>query len=172
VTIRATLALTAVLACGLPIACGGDDEGRGIPQDSASVLQRQLNSIQSRLEAGDAACRDVVEGDDTNLAAVRRTINSLPDDVNQDVRDALRDSFDRLFELVEAECEPQPETTPTETTPPPTIETEPETETQPQTETAPPPEKPKKEEKRDDDGGGGQEAPGNGGGGAIAPEGD
>jgi hypothetical protein len=168
VTIRATLCLLAVLACGVLPACGGDDQGTGIPAASASRLQSQLDSIRSRVDAG--TCRDVVEGDDTNRAVVQQTIDSLPEDVDRDVRDALSDSFDRLFQLVEEDCEPEQETTPTETTPPPTIETQPETETQ-TTETAPPP-KPKKEKKRDEQNGGGQGAPDGGGGGTVVPEGD
>ena len=171
-TIRAAASLAAVLACVLLPACGDDDEGAGIPTESAAALQNQLDSIQQRFEAGDAACRDIVEGDDTDRDAVQRRIDALPQDMDPDVRDALSDSFDRLFELVEQECEPKQETTPTETTPPPTIETQPETETQP-TETAPPP-KPKKEEKRDEQDGGGQGAPDTGGGGGtpLVPEGD
>ena len=170
---RATSALLAVVACGAVLAaCGGDDEGRGIPRASASTLQRQLDSILSRFEAGDAACRDVLEGDDTNRDAVQKTLDALSENVDQDVRNALRDSFDRLFELVDEECQPrEEETTPTEPTPPPTVETEPETETQTETtETAPAP-KPKKEEKRRKENAGGQPAPEDGGG-AIAPGGE
>ena len=169
----------AVLALSVPIgACGGDDEeGQGIPQDAAAQLQRQLDSIESRFEEGGGACADITEGDDTNLQVVEQTIESLPDDVDADVRDSLTRSFERLFQLVEQECEPEEpestETQPTETVPPP------ETETQP-TETAPEREKEEKEQRKEErkedgpgtDEDGGQGGPGGGGddgGGAVAP---
>ena len=87
-----------------------------------------------------------------NADAVNQAIADLPDGVDEDVRSALQDGFDRLFTLVEERCnelregaEPQQETetteeppavTETETVPPPDTETDP----PPETETVPPPE--------------------------------
>jgi hypothetical protein len=132
---KRTTGLLALAACLLAAGCGSDDEGQGIPPDSAAALDRQLDSIQSRFEFGGAACKDITGGSDPNTTAVQRTINGLPGDVDQDVRDALADGFARLFQLVDEQCEqPQTETqTETVTEPPPAP---PETET----ETAPPPE--------------------------------
>ncbi len=179
-TARRTSALLAVLALSVPIAaCGGDDEeGQGIPQDAAAQLQRQLDSIESRFEEGGGACADITEGDDTNLQAVGQTIESLPDDVDADVRDSLTRSFERLFQLVEQECEPEEpestETQPTETVPPPETETQP-TETAPEREREKEEKKEEKEQRQENgpgegDGGGqgGNDGDG-GGGGAVAP---
>src|SRR5918992_2359477 len=130
------LALAAPLAAG----CGGDDEQNGepIPAESAEALERQLDSIQARFEAGGGACADVTGNDDPNTTAVESVINSLPQDVDPDVRDSLQQSFQRLFQLVDEQCDEQ-KGQETEEAPPPQ-----ETETQ-TTETLPP-------EEEDDEG--------------------
>jgi hypothetical protein len=137
VRLRTATTIVLALAAGLAAGCGSDEEGEPLPQGQATELLGQLDSIQARFEAGSGACNDITEGDDTNLAVVQRVLNSLPDDVDADLRDALTQSFDRLFELVREECaEEEPtetETTPTETE---TVPTEPETETT-ETETVP-----------------------------------
>jgi hypothetical protein len=137
---KRTTGFLALAACLLAAGCGSDDEGQGLPPDSVAALDRQLDSIQSRFEVGGGACNDITDGSDPNTTAVQRTINGLPGDVDQDVRDALEDGFARLFQLVQEQCEqPQTQTEPeTVTEPPPAqpTETEPETET----ETTPPPE--------------------------------
>jgi hypothetical protein len=115
----------ALAACVLA-ACGADEEeGEPIPAGLAGQLQAQLNSIQGRFEfPGGAACGDIAGGDDPNTTAVRNLIGALPQNVDPDVRDALQQSFDRLFELVEQECSEEPPETETETTPPETETTE------------------------------------------------
>jgi hypothetical protein len=132
--LKRTSGLLALAACLVaPAGCGSDEEGAGIPPDAAAVLERQLASIESRFNAGPDACADITGDRDPNTAPVQETIDSLPDDVDPDVRDALQQSFDRLFELVEQQCEEPPPETDTETTP-----TETETETTDTTETEPP----------------------------------
>jgi hypothetical protein len=142
-TLKRTTGFLALAACLLAAGCGSDDEGAGIPPDAASALQRQLESIQGRFEFGGAACNDITDGEDPNTTAVQRTLDGIPGDVDQDVRDALGQGFERLFQLVEEQCEepqtdtetqtsPAPEPVPTDTTD--TTETEP-----PPTETEPPP---------------------------------
>jgi hypothetical protein len=169
--IRRLLAMTACVAALAMAGCGSDDEGDPIPQASAQDLQNQLSSIERRLETD--ACTDIIEGEDTNVSRVDGTIDALPAEVDPDVRDALRESFNRLFELVQDECagqETETETTPTETETVPTeTETVPtETETIP-TETVPEEDKPGKGPKdKDQDSGSGDPN----GGGEIAPEGD
>ena len=175
------LIVTPLLLAALVAGCGADDEPEpSIPADTAAALEAQLNSIQDRFEfPGGQACGDIAGGEDPNTTAVDSLIDSLPNSVDADVRDALVESFDRLFQLVEQECaeaqqtetepetdtqtEPTDTTTDTTETEPPTTETEPTetlptetepTETLPPTETVPPPE-------GDDDGGGG-----------FGPEGD
>jgi hypothetical protein len=143
----------ALVAAVAATGCGGDDEGKPIPSATATALQSQLDNIQARVDNGSAgACRDILEGSrGPNKQQVQQLIDSMPDSVDSDVRSALQDSFDNLWNLVEQDCqdkadkeesqkqeqpEQQPtqtETTPTETTP---TETTP-TETTP-TETTPP----------------------------------
>jgi len=174
--------LLALLGAALAIAgCGGDEEGEPIPAQTAQALQAELGGVQARIDNGSAgACNDILEGDrGPNLERVQQLIEGLPDDVDPDVRSALEDSFDRLWELVQQDCddkaqeeesqrqeepepEPEPEPTPTET------ETVPETPTE--TETAPVPTDPEEtplppEGDGDNDG----ELPGEGNGGGVGP---
>jgi hypothetical protein len=177
--------LLALGACLAAAGCGGDDEGKPIPAATATALQSQLDNIQARVDNGSAgACRDILEGSrGPNKQQVQQLIDSMPDSVDSDVRSALQDSFDNLWDLVDQDCQDkadkeqsqqqqqqeqpeqptQTETTPTETTP---TETTP-TETTP-TETTPP------SEGNGNNGGG---TPGNGNGndnglgGGVAPDG-
>jgi hypothetical protein len=173
-----TLVLVAVAA--LAAGCGSDKEGKPIPAQQKAELQKQLDSIEGRFDFGDGACQDI-ERD--NVSAVQRTLDSIPASVDRDVRNALRDSFDRLFELTGSQCEEQKnqKTTPTTPTNTETETTTTETETQTQTETTPTettPEKPgkgpkkPKEQKGPKGGGGVGVPPGQVGGGAGGDEGD
>ena len=178
-TILKRIFLMALLGAALAIAgCGGDDEGEPIPAQTAQALEAELDGVQARIDNGSAgACNDILEGDnDPNLERVQQLLDSLPDDVDPDVRSALEDSFDRLWELVQQDCddkaqeeserrqepEPEPEPTPTET--------EEEPETPPETDTAPVPTDPEQtplppEGDGDNDGA----LPGEGNGGGVGP---
>jgi hypothetical protein len=170
VTNRSHIPVALLAAAALVAGCGSDKEGKPIPSARAAELQKQLDSIENRFDFGDGACADI---QNDNLPAVRRQLDQIPSSVGRGTRNALRDSFNRLFELTSSQCDQQKgqNTTPTETT---TTETTTSTETTPtetQTETTPTettPKKPKKEKKPK---GGGQQAPLNGGGGAGAPQG-
>jgi hypothetical protein len=174
--------LLALLGAALAIAgCGGDEEGEPIPAQTAQALQAELDGVQARIDNGSAgACNDILEGDrGPNLERVQQLIDGLPDDVDPDVRSALEDSFDRLWELVKQDCddkaqeeesqrqeepepEPEPEPTPTET------ETVPETPTE--TETAPVPTDPEETPlPPEGDGNNDGELPGEGNGGGVGP---
>jgi hypothetical protein len=137
-----TTLLLALGACLVASGCGSE-EGAGIPAESASALQGQLDSIQGRFESpGGVACADITGGDDPNTTVVQQNIEALPDDVDPDVRDALEQSFEHLFELVDEQCEvaepePEPEPAPVEPEPEPVP-----TETTETTETTPPPTEP------------------------------
>jgi hypothetical protein len=172
--------LVVLLGAGLAISgCGGDEEGEPIPPQAAQALQAELDGVQARLDNGTAgACRDILEGDrGPNLERVQQLIDGLPNDVDPDVRSALEDSFDRLWELVQQDCddkaareeeeqpepepEPEPEPVPTET------ETVP-----PETETAPEPEPvPPEDEELPPEGDGDNDGalPGEGNGGGVGP---
>ncbi len=103
---RATTTLILALAAGLAAGCGDDEEsGEPIPADQAAALQRQLESIENRFQFGGDACADITGNADPNTTAVRSVLDSLPQDVDPDVRDALEQSFDRLFELVQEQCD-------------------------------------------------------------------
>jgi hypothetical protein len=139
ISLLALLVLSVVLA-----GCGGDKEGKPLPAAQVQLLNGRLDEAERRLADGsEGACKDIL--DDTQ-PEVGRIIDSLPDDVDADVRDALTESFDNLWGLVDDRCQeladkskPEPtqtETTPTETTQTETTETEPaETETETQTAT-------------------------------------
>jgi hypothetical protein len=186
VRLRTITTVALALGAGLAAGCGADDEGQPLPETSATELLGQLQSIQDRFEAGADACPDITEGDDTNVAVVQRTLDSLPERVDADVREAVSQGFDRLFELVEQECAAEQDQTETDTTPvepttpttdttdttdttETTTETEPTTPTTDTTETVPPDtgEEPPPEVPP----GQGGENPGQGnGGGVIGPE--
>ena len=164
--ITTLLLMAAVTATG----CGADEEPKpSIPANSAQELQARLDEVQRRFDAGGGACGDIVND---SQPAVESILASLPSSVDADVRGAVDESFDRLFELSAEQCDDQEEsTTPTETETTDTTETETTdttetettettetettpTETTPTTETVPPP--------PDDDGGtgGGGAGPG------------
>jgi hypothetical protein len=132
-----------VLAAALA-GCGGDDKGKPIPVATATALNGELDNVQARLDNGSAgACKDILEGSrGPNRDRVNQLIDSMPDDVDSDVRSALQDSFDKLWDLVQQECddrqakedqtkpkkkeeeEPKQDTTPTDTTPTDTTPTD------------------------------------------------
>jgi hypothetical protein len=182
------------LAAGIFAAgCGSAEEGAPIPANIANQLQTRLDEIERRFEFAGGACADI---ENDSQPAVDQLVASVPDDVDADVRRALQESFDRLFELTAEQCEqqqtetesepepapaPEPEPVPTDTAPPETTETEapPETDTAPapeQTETTPPPGEEGEEGEGGDggaggggEGGSGQSGQG-GSGGILVPE--
>lgn len=136
--------LPALVAVAIAVAvavagCGGDKEGKGIPVATATGLQAQLDKVQARLDEGSAgACKDILEAPasrGSNKQPVQDLIDSMPDDVDSDVKSALQDSFDHLWDLVQQECDDKASKTETNTT---TTETPTETNTtETQTETTP-----------------------------------
>ena len=134
-TSRAIATLTLLLVAGFAAGCGSDDEPEGapIPQQAAADIESRLAEVERRMEAGGGACADIQN--DTK-PAVEQIVASLPSRVDPDVRDALQQSVDRLFELTDQDCdEDKGQDTEVEPLPPP--ETETQTETVP-TETVPP----------------------------------
>jgi hypothetical protein len=169
------IAVLLAVAASLAVAgCGGDDEGKPIPAATATALNGELDRVQARLDQGSAgACQDILGGPrDPNMARVQELIDALPDDVDSGVRSALEDSFDRLWELVQQECddksqqeesqqqeqEPEPEQ-PTETQTDTDTQTTP-TQTETDTQTTPPDEETLPPDGDGDTGG----VPGNGNG--------
>ncbi len=181
-SIRLLVAALSILALVLS-GCGSDEEGEPIPTAAVQALDKELDSIERRFEVGGGACEDISAGDENNVEGVQRVLDDLPRDVDADVRDALTESFDRLFQLTSEQCDDTaeqrttPETTP-EPAPTPTLPETTETQTEPER-----PEEPEQEEpengqgkgkgkgegkgKGNDDGGQGA---GTGAGGAEAPQ--
>jgi hypothetical protein len=103
---RATTSLILALAAGVVIGCGGDDEGGDpLPSEQAAALERQLDSIENRFQFGGGACANITSGNDPNTVPVRSAIQSLPRGVDPEVRQELERGFERLFELVQAQCD-------------------------------------------------------------------
>jgi hypothetical protein len=176
---RALAFVVVALVLGVVAAgCGGDEEGKGLPSAQVQLLDGRLDETQRRLDDGSAgACKDILN--DTR-PEVSKIIDSLPSDVDADVRDALVESFDNLWGIVDDRCqeaeqdeesqqEPEPEPTQTEPTQTETTETDTTTTetTPPATEELPP--------EGDGDNGGGVPGNGNGNGngvgGGISPDG-
>lgn len=177
------IALTAA-AVALPVGCGGSDEpeGRGLPRDTVSELERRLDEIDRRysdaVENGNVGACDDIQND--SIPAANELVGSLPDDVDPEVRQAVEDSFANLEELAQSDCSNvEPAETEPETTPVPTEPTPPET-TPEETTTETTPEKPPKERTpRENEGEGGAEplpgdptTPGQGGGALPGEEDD
>jgi hypothetical protein len=120
------LAFAGALVALLP-GCGSNDNGKPIPADIKSQLESRLAEAERRLGTDNAgACNDITN--DTQ-PEVERVLESVPDDVDADVRSALNDGFARLFELTSERCDElerqqtETETDTTETTPPPETDT-------------------------------------------------
>jgi hypothetical protein len=143
------LCLLAAVAALAAAGCGGDDEpqGKKLPPEITQTLLKQLDSVSDRVAAGVAgACDDIyAEDSDGNIGPIDAELSSIPSDVDPEIRSALEQSVERLFQLVDQECErirneeqDLPDTT--EETPPETVP--PETETVPaettETTTTPP----------------------------------
>jgi hypothetical protein len=151
------LAVVTALACAalaLP-ACGGD-EGEPIPRSDERRFLALLDEAERRQNP--LRCDDLTVSDDEGpptLDDLQEQVDGLPDSVDADVRDALRDSVLHLRRLVEDQCaeESKPQTTPTEP-PPETTPPEPETQPPPKTETEPPETETQPPETTPEDGGG------------------
>jgi hypothetical protein len=140
VTPRIITTLLLVIAAIAAAGCGADEETKpSIPAEDAQALEARLDEVQRRFDAGGGACGDIVND---SQPAVESILASLPSSVDADVRGAVAESFDRLFELSAEQCDDEEEsTTPTETETTDTTETETtdttETETTDTTETEP-----------------------------------
>jgi hypothetical protein len=172
-TIKRISLLLALGACLATAGCGSDDEkGDPIPAEQATALLGRLDEAENRLANGsEGACKDILE--DT-MPEVGKIIDSLPASVDADVRDALEESFDNLWSLVDSECqELEPEepaqTTPAETDTTETIEIPTETTetTPPETDTEPTPDE--ETTPQDGDGDSGGTMPETGSGGGVGP---
>lgn len=135
------LALVLGLLAALAVACGDDgDDRRLLGPASAAAMQKELDLIAERVEAGE--CLEL----DFAFTRLNREIAQVPGTVDRDLRRRLREGARNLEEIAPDECrDNRPETTKTTETEPETVpETVPETttvppETQTPTQTTPPP---------------------------------
>ena len=165
--------------------CGSSDEPEGepLPAETAALIEKRLDEVQRRYDAGTndgnaGACQDI---ENDSYRAIDAAVEDLPQDVDPDVREALEASLTRLKELTSDGCaDVKEEPVETETQPPPQPVTPPPVPEQPppeQTETEPttPEEKPPKDDEDKDkdkdngDGIGNGQGNGNGSGGQPAP---
>jgi hypothetical protein len=127
---RTLTTLLLVLVAGLGVGCGANNQGKPLPRQTASQLLAQLQSIEDRFNfPGGQACSDITDGSDPNTTKVANLIDSLPNNVDPDLRNAVQQSFDHLFQLVQQECgqgstQTNTDTTPTDTTPTDTTPTD------------------------------------------------
>jgi hypothetical protein len=128
VRLRTLTALLLVLAACATAGCGADQGTKpSIPAATSKELLKRLGSVENRFNVGGGACNDIPQ--DQRL--VNDEIAKLPASVDADVRNALQDSFDHLFDLTAGQCNKtkgqQTDTQPTDTQP---TDTQP-TDTQP-----------------------------------------
>lgn len=127
---RASTALLIALVAATAAGCGSDDEkGSPLPEQAVVDLESRLDEVERRMTAGGGACADITND---SAPSVDGIIQSLPSDVDPDVRQALEDGFSRLFTLTAEQCdETKGQQTEPEPAPQPELDTNTETETIP-----------------------------------------
>lgn len=125
---RASTALLIALVAATAAGCGSDDEkGSPLPEQAVVDLESRLDEVERRMTAGGGACADITND---SAPAVDGIIQSLPSDVDPDIRQALEDGFSRLFTLTAEQCD---ETKGQQTEPEPAPQPEPDTNTETET---------------------------------------
>jgi hypothetical protein len=128
VRFRASTALLIALVAATAAGCGSDDEkGSPLPEQAVVDLESRLDEVERRMTAGGGACADITND---SAPAVDGIIQSLPSDVDPDIRQALEDGFSRLFTLTAEQCD---ETKGQQTEPEPAPQPEPDTNTETET---------------------------------------
>jgi hypothetical protein len=125
VRFRTSTALLIALVAATAAGCGSDDEkGSPLPEQAVVDLESRLDEVERRMTAGGGACADITND---SAPAVDGIIQSLPSDVDPDLRQALEDGFSRLFTLTAEQCD---ETKGQQTEPEPAPQPEPDTNTE------------------------------------------
>ena len=100
---RTSTALLIALVAATAAGCGSDDEkGSPLPEQAVVDLESRLDEVERRMTAGGGACADITND---SAPAVDGIIQSLPSDVDPDLRQALEDGFSRLFTLTAEQCD-------------------------------------------------------------------
>lgn len=154
---RARKPLLVVVSAVLLAGCGSDDEGT-IPSGDADNLINLVNAVEEAV--AEQNCDFAEDNADEFVAAV----NNLPAEVDDEVKEGLREAGNRMTELSRdpAQCEPSgatgedgpEESSTTSTTVEPETTTETTTSEEETTEEPPTEEEPEEEEDPADDGGG------------------
>lgn len=116
----------AVLSCAAVALAGCGSSGL-LEGDSASELQESLAGVRTAID--DGRCSEARSA----ARSGSERVDELPDSVDGELRDRLRQGFDELAQRVESDCEER-----TTTTAPPTTTSEPEEPTLPETTTSTP----------------------------------
>ncbi len=108
--LRQIAVVAAALSLSTVTGCGESDEppGRKLPPGVTQTLLQQLESVGDRVAAGVAgACDDIYASaaEDGNFEPIDSALSSIPSDVDPEIRAALEQSFERLEQLVDQECE-------------------------------------------------------------------
>ena len=162
-TLLGAVAATAIAGCG-------SDDGT-IPEGNAENLLNRVDAIDSHVDQGD--CGEAA----AQAEGFREDVDALPAEVDDEVKEGLRESASQLATLTSSDCEETDENTtdiggvvPTDTTEEPeTTETETTETTEPETTTEQTTEEPTTEEPQEDP----DLAPGNsqGQGGGVGSDG-
>ena len=91
---RLTCALAVAAGASLLAACGGGEDGT-IPQDAGDQLLARLASIEEAVNSGDCETARV------DAIELTGTVNTLPDDVDPEVKKGLIQGAAKLQELTE-----------------------------------------------------------------------
>jgi len=104
--------LLASAAAVAAFGCGNSDPEPSIPLDDAEALAARIDEVRANVDNG--SCLVALDRTDDLIAE----INGLPDEVNQDVQNALAEGANNLKDQLEDpdQCEPVEETTTEETT--------------------------------------------------------
>jgi hypothetical protein len=110
-----TIFLAAALAStgGALSACGDDGNRRLLSPSTASELRSSLAKVEESAVSGDC------DAAQQQAATLREQVDSLPREIERDLRLELARGVERLQALVSSRCEPQVEETPTTPAPAP-----------------------------------------------------
>ena len=110
---RKTVSVLAVCTAAAGVfGCGNSDPEPSIPIDDAEALAARIDEVRANIDVG--SCTVALEKTDDLISE----INGLPEEVDQDVQNALAEGANNLKDLIEDpdQCDQPEETTTEETT--------------------------------------------------------
>ena len=94
-----TTQLVAAVCAALVLASCGKDEGKPIPERSATRLEALLQQVQRQSDAG--SCNTLLK---TTIPALEDRARDLPDSVGTDTQETITDGIAHLRDLAENDC--------------------------------------------------------------------